>query len=92
MSITTDEGTYWVDVTRQLWGESESSIVGTMAASLLSLYGVGGGGSLLDVGKGVCPNFRLLRETRGCGGGGFSVLEESHVVSESGQLLLIWNQ
>lgn len=26
------------------------------------------------------------------GSGGLSVLEESHVVSESGQLLLIWNQ
>lgn len=28
----------------------------------------------------------------GSGCGGLSVLEESHVVSESGQLLLVWNQ
>lgn len=49
-SIRTDEGTYWVDLTQQLRGESESNIERTMAAALLSLYG--GGGSLLDVGKG----------------------------------------
>lgn len=28
----------------------------------------------------------------GGGSGGLSVLEESHVVGESGQLLLVWNQ
>lgn len=32
------------------------------------------------------------KEMGGSGCGGLSVLEESHVVSESGQLLLIWNQ
>lgn len=89
VSIIIDEGTYWVDLTRQLWGESESNIDRTMAPSLLSLYGEG---VLAGCGKRVCPNFRLHKKTRGCGRGGFSVLEESHVVSESGQLLLIWNQ
>lgn len=78
-----------MDLTRQLWGESEWNIDRTMAASLLSLYGEG---VLAGRGKRVCPNLRLHKKTRGCGRGGFSVLEESHVVSESGQLLLIWNQ
>lgn len=32
------------------------------------------------------------KEMGGSGCGGLSVLEESHVVGESGQLLLIWNQ
>lgn len=35
---------------------------------------------------------RSAQKDSGCGPGGFSVLEESHVVGESGQLLLVWNQ
>ena len=38
------------------------------------------------------PSVPGERTTGGSGCGGLSVLEESHVVSESGQLLLIWNQ
>lgn len=39
------------------------------------------------------PSTPTVQEENGGGGyGGLSVLEESHVVSESGQLLLIWNQ
>lgn len=39
------------------------------------------------------PSTPTEQEENGGGGwGGLSVLEESHVVSESGQLLFIWNQ
>lgn len=60
---------------------------------------VGGGASAVFQGEGVLKWKRGLPQcepTQGQGeggcGGGCSVLEESHVVSESGQLLLIWNQ
>lgn len=54
-----------------------------------------GSGSLQEGGRVSKLAFSLCTrrvETGGSGGGGLSVLEESHVVSESGQLLLIWNQ
>lgn len=56
-----------------------------------------GSGSLQE-GRRVYPNLcppsvpSKQKKGGGSGCGGLSVLEESHVVSESGQLLLIWNQ
>lgn len=51
--------------------------------------------SIRDAGRVKSLAFSLSTEWAKTGGsscGGLSVLKESHVVSESGQLLLIWNQ
>lgn len=69
------------------------TMMGVFLVHLLS-----GSGTLQAVGrrKSLCKLvFSLCTKQAkkgGSGCGGLSVLEESHVVSESGQLLLIWNQ
>lgn len=67
-----------------------------MGVFLVRLYR---GAALCWKQKRVYPNLcspsvpsRQKKEEGGRGCGGLSVLEESHVVSESGQLLFIWNQ
>lgn len=64
------------------------------------MVGVFGTSVIEEKGGSVDPNFFLplyqaseKKKESGSGDcGGLSVLEESHVVGESGQLLLVWNQ
>lgn len=73
---------------RGVWAE-HNRLMNVSLYYALFLYGRG---SSLVVEK-VSVLILLYTKRQGDGSrGGYSVLEESHVVSESGQLLLVWNQ
>lgn len=69
--------------------ECELNISRLMGVSLLYFYREGG---LCWKWKRCLSKFDSTQKDTGMAAERVSVLEESHVVSESGQLLLIWNQ